>query len=305
MKKPVLFLIFNRPDTTEKVFQAIRNARPPRLYVAADGPRPQRIGEDKKCAITRDIIKSVDWNCEVHTLFRKDNLGCKRSVSEAINWFFENEEEGIILEDDILPHPDFFKYCEELLERYRDTDSIGVISGHNHVYDSQIFNGDSYGFVAVSHCWGWASWRKSWQKVDISLNRYSVSALYTSLLKLYDHLSHRLFWLSIFYQMKSHKINSWAYPMTLSFMINNMLSIVPAENLTKNIGDGDDATHTSELSADERAITLTGIYPLTHPEKPALNNKAEQLEILHENRVISPINYLKIRIKLILSDLFK
>jgi len=121
MISPVLFLIFNRPDTTTRVFEAIRAARPERLYVAADGPRMTREGEAERCAEARRIATAVDWPCEVKTLFRETNLGCRAAVSGAITWFFEHEEEGIILEDDCLPDPSFFPYCTELLAHYRDT----------------------------------------------------------------------------------------------------------------------------------------------------------------------------------------
>ncbi len=149
MKSPVLFLIFNRPDTTAKVFEAIREARPPKLYIAADGPRPNRAGEKDRCEVTRAIATQVDWPCEVKKLFRDENLGCGKAVSEAITWFFENEPEGIILEDDILPHPDFFPYCDEMLEKYRDNDRVGIISGHNHIY-RDLNRESSYGFLRPS-----------------------------------------------------------------------------------------------------------------------------------------------------------
>ncbi len=118
LKTAVLFLVFNRPDTTAQVFDAIRKARPPRLYVAADGPRANREGEAEKVAKVREIATAVDWPCEVRTLFRDANLGCKRAVSGALDWFFGEEEAGMVLEDDCLPHPDFFRFCDALLERY-------------------------------------------------------------------------------------------------------------------------------------------------------------------------------------------
>src|SRR5690349_2048344 len=131
MKSAILFLVFNRPETTARVFEAIRAAQPPRLYVAADGPRASRIGESERCDLTRRIASAVDWPCDITTLFRAANLGCKNAVSSAISWFFEHEEEGVILEDDCLPDPSFFRYCDELLAHYRDDTRIGLISGNN------------------------------------------------------------------------------------------------------------------------------------------------------------------------------
>ena len=131
LKTPVLFLIFNRPDVTQRVFEAIRKAKPPRLYVAADGPRIGKEGEEENCTLTRKIIEQVDWDCEVKKLFREKNLGCKIAVSSAIDWFFENEEEGIILEDDCLPDQSFFPFCGELLAYYRTNDKVMHLSGDN------------------------------------------------------------------------------------------------------------------------------------------------------------------------------
>ena len=122
MNTPILFLVFNRPDTTKRVFEKIREALPPKLYVAADGPRDEREGEADKCEQVRHIATNVDWDCEVKTLFRDKNFGCKHAVSGAIDWFFDNEEMGVILEDDVLPNNFFFRFCEELLHKYKDED---------------------------------------------------------------------------------------------------------------------------------------------------------------------------------------
>ncbi|MDE6860116.1 MAG: nucleotide-diphospho-sugar transferase [Duncaniella sp.] len=299
MDTAILFLIFNRPESTQKVFEVIRAAKPKRLYIAADGPRKSKLNEVDKCNASREIVNSIDWECKVKTLFRESNLGCKKAVSSAINWFFENEEEGIILEDDILPHPDFFRYCEELLDRYRNNSSIGVISGHNHVYNQKAFNGNSYDFVAISHCWGWATWKHSWNLVDVSLKSYNLCDLSRSLNNIYSQNSRIRFWEAIFLLMKQNLINSWAYPMTLSLMINEKLSVIPALNLTKNIGDGEDATHTSKLNEEESRISLQGIYPLTHPKVIKLNETLENIEVKNEQRHISFYRYLKIRLSIL------
>ena len=156
LETPVLFLVFNRPDTTAQVFEAIRQAKPPRLYVASDGAREDKEGELEKVKQVREIVSQVDWNCEVKTLFRDKNLGCKIAVSSAIDWFFEQEEMGIILEDDCLPHPTFFRFCQELLERYRDDERIGMISGNNFQFGRKCTD-YSYYFSMYSHIWGWAS----------------------------------------------------------------------------------------------------------------------------------------------------
>ena len=161
MHSPVLFLVFNRPETTRRVFEAIRTAKPSRLYIAADGPRLEREGERANCEEVRKIALEVDWECDVKTLFRDENLGCKRAVSEGISWFFEHEDEGIILEDDCLPDRSFFSFCKDLLERYRHDTRIMVISGVN-FQQGRKRTEYSYYFSIYPHCWGWATWRSAW-----------------------------------------------------------------------------------------------------------------------------------------------
>lgn len=165
MHSAVLFLVFNRPDTTRQVLDSIRQARPPRLYVAADGAREDRPGERERCERVRGIATDVDWPCEVHTLFRARNLGCKTAVSGGISWFFEQEEEGIILEDDVLPDQSFFVFCEELLERYRHEAKVTMISG-DYFHGNNHQPTASYFFSRYTHIWGWASWRRAWQHYD-------------------------------------------------------------------------------------------------------------------------------------------
>jgi hypothetical protein len=167
-KSPILFLIFNRPDTTKAVFESIKSIKPLKLYIAADGARGNKLGEDLLVEETRAIIQSVDWECEVKTLFRKENLGCKVAVSSAIDWFFENEEQGIILEDDCLPDASFYGFCENLLDYYKNDERVFHISGNN--FQDGIIRGDgSYYFSKYNHSWGWATWRRVWKTYDVNM----------------------------------------------------------------------------------------------------------------------------------------
>ncbi|MCS7029805.1 MAG: nucleotide-diphospho-sugar transferase, partial [Bacteroidia bacterium] len=168
----VLFLVFKRLDTTKKVFEVIRKAKPPRLYIAADGPRDWVEGEAEKVKMVREyLMNNIDWDCEVKTLFRDKNLGCGRAVSEAITWFFEHEEMGIILEDDTVPSLSFFWFCEELLKKYKDDKRIGMISGNN--FQDGIKRGDGdYYFSIYNHIWGWATWRDRWEGYDFELDSF-------------------------------------------------------------------------------------------------------------------------------------
>ena len=172
MKTPVAFIIFNRPDTTKRVFEAIRQAKPPKLFVIADGSRSDRLGEAEKCAATRAIIDGVDWECEILTNYSDVNLGCKIRVSSGLDWVFSEVEEAIILEDDCLPHPSFFAFCEELLEKYRNDSRIMQICGSN-VLKDQVNIDDSYYFSKYGPIWGWASWRRAWQEYDVDMKLWA------------------------------------------------------------------------------------------------------------------------------------
>ncbi|GHT21793.1 hemolytic protein HlpA [Bacteroidia bacterium] len=272
---PVLFLIFNRTDTTQQVFNAIREAKPKHLYVAADGARPNREGEAEKCQQTRDIIKQVDWDCEVKTLFRTENLGCGLAVSSAITWFFDNVEQGIILEDDCLPHPDFFMYCRELLERYRDNDEVMFIGGTNHQLG--IERGDaSYYFSAFSHVWGWASWRSSWEKYHYDVSGISLLQ-FENMLNCYfkEDASIIRYYKRIFKLMQQHKIDTWDYQWTFSIWINKGLAIIPNKNLVSNIGFGENATHTSAKKNRSANLPTSSIRPIKHPNAITQNKKAD------------------------------
>lgn len=172
LKTPIAFIIFNRPDTTARVFAEIAKAKPPKLLVVADGARSNRQGEAEKVAATRAIIEQVNWPCEVITNFSDKNLGCKNRVSTGIDWVFEQVPEAIILEDDCLPDPSFFRFCEEMLEKYRDDQRIGMISGDNLQFGRRR-NNDSYYFSRYVHIWGWASWRDKWQSsYDVRMKKW-------------------------------------------------------------------------------------------------------------------------------------
>ena len=163
-KSAVLFVVFNRPDTTKRVFEAIRLAKPKRLYITTDGPRPNMPDDVQLCKQTREIVSVVDWDCEVKTLFREENAGCKNGVSAAINWFFDHEEEGIILEDDCLPANSFFKFCDTLLEKYRYDTRVRHITGCNLQFGKK-WGDASYYFSNLTNGWGWASWRRAWRRI--------------------------------------------------------------------------------------------------------------------------------------------
>ncbi len=275
MRSAVLFLIFNRPQTTARVFEEIRKARPSRLYVAADGPRATRPGEDERCAITRRIATAVNWPCEVQTLFREENLGCKNAVSSAIDWFFEHEEEGIILEDDCLPDPTFFAYCDELLEYYRNNPEVGLISGDN--FQVGHVHGDgSYYFSRYAHIWGWASWRRVWRLYDRDCSdwpEFDRSGRLNAVLK--GSAREARYWRGKFRAVHAGRIDTWDYQLTLLIWYHGMVTALPQQNLISNIGFGADATHTSGESRFANVPTEPMSFPLRHPSTTAKNEAAD------------------------------
>jgi hypothetical protein len=252
LQTAVLFLVFNRPDTTAQVFEAIRKAKPPRLYVAADGPRTDRTGEAEKVAKVREIATAVDWPCEVKTLFREENLGCKYAVSGGITWFFEHEEQGIILEDDCLPSQSFFWFCEELLERYADDEQIFIISGYNkqQKWYPELYD---YFFSNLGGIWGWASWRRAWRCYDGEMNgleERAVNGFFEKLLGKEVGKIRKKHLLDAKQKIFQGSMNSWDYPWGYSRHVQGGMACVPSVSLIQNIGFGDEATHTRGSEAD-------------------------------------------------------
>lgn len=265
MALSILFLIFNRPDTTARVFESIRQAQPARLYVGADGPRTEREGEAERCMEARRIATQVDWPCEVKTLFRDENLGCRRAVSGAITWFFEEEEEGIILEDDCLPDPSFFPYCSALLERYRDDERIMCVTGDNFQNDMNGWPHDYY-YSIHNHCWGWASWRRAWKLYDAELNSFEEATARPLLNRLSQVPGFADYWSVIWGRVKRQEIDTWCYQWTWSCWANGGLTCTPRVNLVSNIGFGPAATHTTgENSALANLPTSAVEFPLVPP----------------------------------------
>jgi hypothetical protein len=259
---PILFIIFNRPDTTIQVFNEIRKIKPSKLYVVADGPRANKPSEKEKCEETRKIIDLVDWECEVHKDFSDINLGCKKRVSSGISWFFDNVEQGIVLEDDCLPDPSFFPFCEEMLNKYKDDERIGMISGDNFQF-GKVNNEYSYYFSRYAHIWGWATWRRTWKKYDVSMSSWPENKKNKVLRKIFGNTKDVLYWTSVFDRVYNNKVNTWDYQWTYTNFINNYLSIIPAVNLISNIGfGGPGATHTKRISKFSNMERHELIFPL-------------------------------------------
>lgn len=262
----VLFVIFNRPEVTTRVFAAIREARPPRLYIAADGPRANRPGEDVRCRQARAIIDLVDWPCELHTLLRERNLGCKLGVSTAITWFFEHESQGIILEDDCLPVQSFFWYCEAMLARYANDSRIGHISGTRFFADRQRDpQSSTCGYSRYGFVWGWATWRRAWQHFDASLRAWPQMIDERWWNAAYPDPRERRAMRAIGQRVHDGKIDAWGYQWSFARSFQSQLSVMPPANLIVNLGFDADATHTTYRHPDAPITAVDLRFPLASP----------------------------------------
>lgn len=264
VQSPVLFIIFNRPDTTLQVFNQIKAVKPARLYIAADGARPGNATDAILCEEARNIVQHIDWECTVKTLFREQNLGCKVAVSSAISWFFEQEEEGIILEDDCLPVLSFFYFCDQLLEKYRYDTRVRNITGTN-LQRGQQWGNASYYFSQYSNIWGWASWRRVWQTYDPELKRYSEEQAAEQLKNVFQDPFLIEGWIKIFKELKAGKIDTWDYQLNFITFFENGICAVPNVNLISNIGFGANATHTFDVNNHNANLAVGDIEQLTHP----------------------------------------
>jgi hypothetical protein len=284
MNLPILLIIYKRPDTTAKVFEIIKKIKPSKLYIAADGPKSKT--EEKACQLTRDIVARIDWRCETKRNYLTKNLGLKKRMESAITWFFANEEKGIILEDDCLPDMSFFKFCEELLEKYKDDERVMSISGNNFLFGEKNVR-YSYHFSRFNHCWGWATWRRAWKLYDGEMKYWSEIKRNGWLGSVLDSWISVKYWTMILDLVYKNKINSWAYRWTYSCWLQEGLSIIPAENLVVNIGFGKNATNTKNRSARVISRLAKIKLPLKHPRFLLRDSEADN--ITEKNHYITPI----------------
>lgn len=272
---PILFLIFNRPEITQRVFEEIKKQKPKYLYVAADGARSHVTEDFDKCKVTRNlVIDGIDWDCEVKTLFRDGNLGCGVAVSEAITWFFKNVEQGIILEDDCLPESSFFGFCETLLERFKEDEQVYAIGGSNFQNGKQIGEA-SYFFSNYAYVWGWASWRRAWNSYDFNLRQLEAYKEKQSIKRIDNRAVFKNYWISIYEKTANKEIDTWDYQWTFTIWNNVGVTIVPNVNLISNIGFGEEATHTTS-SSPLAELAIKDIGELIHPEDIHVDKKADR-----------------------------
>jgi hypothetical protein len=275
---PVIFAIFNRPDTTRQVFETIRAAKPTKLLVVADGPRANRPGDVETCSAARAIIDEVDWDCDVQKNFSETNMGCRLRLSSGITWAFELVDKAIVLEDDTLPSPSFFAYCAELLDRYESDERVMTVSGQNCLF-GQARTADSYYFSRIPKSWGWATWRRAWAKFDLNMTHWPEIRDRKLFDQYFPKMSERYYWASVLQYVYDGNIDTWDYQWAYSMWANSGLSIVPARNLVRNIGfQHAEATRTtgdniySSVGAEELNL------PLTHPAIIVASSDNDELE---------------------------
>lgn len=264
LSTPIVLIIFNRPELTTQVFREIAKVRPSKLFVISDGPRTNRVGELEKVLAARSLINDIDWNCEVFTNFSDENLGCKKRISSGLDWVFNQVESAIILEDDCLPAPSFFPFCEELLKKYKDDDRVGMIGGSNFQFGRRVEDSDYY-FSKYMHIWGWATWRRCWQHYDVNASIWPKFHKEGWLDGISQTQNEKHYWQKAFNNTYLGKIDTWDYQWVLTAWAQSWVSIVPNVNLIKNIGFGVDATHTKGASALSNMQIEDLKFPLTHP----------------------------------------
>ena len=273
---PILLIGFNRPKLLRGLVAILAKVRPPKIYLAVDGPRPDRPGEAEECAACAAVADAIDWPCEVKKLVREKNLGCRLGVSGAIDWFFLQEEEGIILEDDCWPDPSFLRFATELLERYRDDARVGMISAQN-PYGFISDTTASYRFSNQVLIWGWATWRRAWklnQPEPEAFRATGPDIIRTANLTRRMRIMYGRFLNSVLEER-----STWDVPWMLSLQSHGLLSIIARHNLVANRGHGLEGTHTAGYTYDHRLFEESAemSFPLVHPATVVRDVEADRL----------------------------
>jgi hypothetical protein len=275
LETPLVFIVFNRPETTRRVWERIAAARPKRLFVIADGPRPARPADAELCAAVRQIVEHTDWPCEVAREYSTPNLGAAVRVSSGLDWVFKQVEEAIILEDDCLPDPTFFPFCTELLARYRDEPKVAQIAGCSFQGENPA-GPTSYYFSCYPHGWGWATWRRAWKNYDHSMRAWREERGGDWLARCVRDPVERRIWEQSFDATLSGGVDAWDYRWVLAVWRTGSLGIAPYRNLISNIGFGADATHTRGSSPWDSLPLAPMPFPLVHPAAFARDEAADE-----------------------------
>jgi hypothetical protein len=274
VKTPVALLFFNRPEPLARVFERVRQARPEKLLLVADGPRASRPQEAEACERARAVAQAVDWPCEVLTNFSAENLGCKRRIASGLDWVFQQVEEAILLEDDCLPDLSFFRFAEEMLERYRGDERIMAISGSRY-FASSLEPEASYYFSRYAHIWGWATWRRTWAHYDVNIAGWPQWKAQGGLRRRFPRLLEAWYWSLKLDRVYRGLVDTWDYQWSLAGWMRDGLCVIPAKNLVQNIGFDAAATHTLSASSSWMQAAESLDFPLRHPRQVAADHEVE------------------------------
>lgn len=283
MKIPVLLLAFNRADHVRHSLTAIRDYHPDKIYLACDGAREFKIGEKDAVEETKTtMLEMVDWPCEVYTLFQSQNLGCANAVNSAISWFFKNEEWGIVIEDDVIISLDFFKLCEYLLPHYKDEERIMHI---NSFYcDPKAMRSNQIAFGSAMRCWGWASWSRAWNRMDMQMKEWPSFNMWSLLpqLGLFGVIIQWYYWHRDYKNILKNRCSSWATRWNFSVLSSKGICISPKVTLSRNIGT-DGGTHFFQNDPNPYSHLKIGSFdfPIVYPDSIEFEKK--QLKIDKKN----------------------
>jgi len=278
MNVPVCLIIFRRPAHTKKLIEALSEVRPNKLFVVADGPRPDVFDDMAACLSARKVIDDVDWPCDIHRFYSDVNLGCGKRPSSGIDWVFSHVDRAIILEDDCIPHPSFFSFCEEMLDRYADDIRVMHINGSN-FSEVPLPVKSSYCFSKVISCWGWATWRRAWRYHDMAVSGWPIlrrgRALKYAIGR--SRMSKEFSAMLDLAHEGVGNVTYWDYQWALACWGHLGISILPKKNLISNCGCGNDATHTfNEKSSLASVPTMLMDNPLVHPEEIIVEYAADR-----------------------------
>jgi hypothetical protein len=287
LKIPVALIGFNRPDHLRAVLESLAAVRPAFLFVILDGPRSDREAEAARCLAVRRVFEEIKWSCQIEWNCAPSNLGCKMRIVTGLDWLFGQVDEAIILEDDCVPAPQFFRFAEELLANYRNDPRVGMIAGSN-VGGFAASDGASYWFSRVPACWGWATWARAWKNFDVTMAQWPAFRREGRVSEVFDERIKSDYWTGLLDGTFHNRIDTWDYPWALTLWVAGQLTVVPSSNLVSNIGFGNDSTHTASSShaAARRAFDPIS-FPLRHPTcfLPDRRCEARTHEISHGSDV--------------------
>jgi hypothetical protein len=307
---PVLFQFFDNPDTSLKVFMEIRKQRPLHLYLVQDGCRTSSNRECERLLLVRaGILELIDWECDLHTLFRNVNLGPGKGTSEAIIWFFSQVDEGIVIEHDCLPHPDFFAYCENLLARYRYNTEIQLINGSN-LQKGKKYGHSSYYFCKTGSLWGWAGWKRTITHYEYDIHKIDFRQLQIDIERNFKTRREREYWKDSYDWIKTGIANTWDFQLLYKLWHDNALIVQPNHNLISNIGFGNQAIHCKDPTSLSANMATEKILPVRHPKrlKPHASADTHYLDIYLADetyKLMNPSLQFKRKIKQLLRKIIR